>query len=293
HSGGRGKVAFAQRDNNGRWKQQPIPLTDLAYFARSRAGKRDIYISQNRFFGWRRTVSNLAELNACFCDLDYYHAPDIAHLRPDHVLWLVYERLGEPLIPQPTVAIGTGRGIALLWFLELPVPRNALPRWAACQRTIYEALIDFGADRYAIDAARVLRLIGTQNSKSNTLVMPLTDVGSPWPFDPFADEVLPRKRVELERIRTERAKVKQRRRAEIWPLARFTPWTLAQARLIDLEALLDYRWWGSLKPGHRDGWMFCAAVSVAYLIPASCLTREIAELARRAASWSAGETRSR
>jgi hypothetical protein len=293
HSGGRGKVTFAQRDNNGRWKQQPILLADLAYFARSLAGKSDIYISQNRFHGWRRTVSNLAQLNACFCDLDYYHAPDIAHLRPDLVLQLVYERLDEHLIPQPTVAIGTGRGIALLWLLESPIPRDALPRWAACQRTIYEALIDLGADRYAIDAARVLRLVGTENSKSNAFVMPLTDVGPPWPFDALADEILPRKREELERIRTERAKVKQRRRAEVWPLARFTPWTLAQGRLIDLQALLDHRWWGSLRPGHRDGWMFVAAVNVAYLVPSSCLPRELADLARRVATWSEGETRSR
>src|SRR5205823_763 len=98
------------------------------------------------------------------------------HLRPEHILRLALERLQEHRVPALTFAVSTGRGVALVW-THSAVPRCALARWQACQRVINQALKDLGADPRALDAARVLRLVGTENSKSRTLVMPLTDVG--------------------------------------------------------------------------------------------------------------------
>lgn len=50
---------------------------------------------------------------------------------------------------------------------------------------------------------------------------------------------------------------------------------------------------GELPPGQRDEWMFCAAVNLAYLVPADALLRELAALAKQAAGWPERETRGR
>ncbi len=294
HSQGRGRVAVARRID-GRWSECTVPLGDIGYVASQHAGETDIYLSQNRFFGRRRAIASLLQLNALFCDLDYYSlAPSIRHLRSEHVLPIALERLEEHRIPAPTVAISTGRGIALIW-LHYPAPRYALSRWQACQSTIYRALSELGADPRALDAARVLRLVGTKNSKSNTLVMPLTDVGHVWVFDDLADEILPLKRADLERRRAAREKASRRRglRSGVQPPVNFTFVTLAEGRLTDLQRLLEYRFMGMLPAGQRDEWLFCAAVSMAYLTPAAALPRELAVLAEQVAGWGEKETGAR
>jgi hypothetical protein len=294
HGEGRGTVAVAQR-LNGRWTEHTVPLSDLGYVTRQLAGKTDVYLSQNRFFGRRRAIAWLAQLNALFADLDYYSIESaISHLRPEHVLPLALERLDEHRIPAPSFAISTGRGIALVW-MHSAVPRGALARWQACEREIYRALQDLGADAGALDAARVLRLVGTANGKSQTLVMPLTDVGQVWDFDVLADEILPLTRAELERLRAKRAKARARRGQlpDISRLAGFNFITLAEGRLTDLQRLRDHRFMGELPPGNRDEWMFFAAVNVAYLTSVDTLPRELAALGEQAAGWTERETRAR
>jgi hypothetical protein len=294
HGRGHGTVALARRIDRG-WTERTFAVADIGDSAHHHAGEPDIFLSQNRFFGRRRGVACLRELNALYCDLDYYSlAPTIRHLQSEHVLPIALERLEEYRIPAPTVAISTGRGVALIW-LHSAVPRCVLGRWQVCQKTIHQTLSELGADPKALDAARVLRLIGTKNSKSNTLVMPLTDVGHVWDFDALADEILPLKRADLQRLRAEREKASNRRgqRPGTQLPANFNFVTLAEGRLADLQRLLDYRFKGALPAGQRDEWLFCAAVNMAYLVPAEALPREIAVLAAQSACWGERETRAR
>ncbi|MBI6097739.1 DNA-binding response regulator, partial [Clostridium perfringens] len=50
------------------------------------------------------------------------------------------------------------------------VPSKALPLWKAVQEYLYNQLKYFGADRQALDATRILRVPGSINSKSKTVV---------------------------------------------------------------------------------------------------------------------------
>jgi hypothetical protein len=54
---------------------------------------------------------------------------------------------------EPTLAIGSGRGLYLLW-LRRPIPRAALPRRTACQKVLWEVLKRLGADRTTIGGDR-------------------------------------------------------------------------------------------------------------------------------------------
>jgi hypothetical protein len=131
HPAGRGRVTLARRLQGGGWRETSVPVADLAYAVRHLAGEPDAYLTQNRFFGHRRLVSRLAELDALFVDLDYHKTTAHADAHPWHVLDLALDALQAERIPSPSFAVATGRGLALVW-LHRPVPRAALPRWRAC-----------------------------------------------------------------------------------------------------------------------------------------------------------------
>ena len=57
----------------------------------------------------------------------------------------------------------------LIWIINA-VPSKALPLWKAVQEYLYNQLKYFGADRQALDATRILRVPGSINSKSKTVV---------------------------------------------------------------------------------------------------------------------------
>jgi hypothetical protein len=295
HDGGRGYVALAQIMPGGGWRQWSIPVADLAYAVRDLGGRADVYLSQNTFWTYRRRIVDLAQLDALFCDLDHYKTPYRDWI-PGIVLEAALRALEAADLPAPSFGIATGRGVALVW-LHSGVPRHALPRWQLCQRKIFEVLAPFGADPQAVDAARVMRLVGTRNSKSGTVVEAITPASPPWPFDALADEILPHTRAEIVALRVEAAKRRAERRehhGHVAP-ARFTAATLWEARLTELQALLKHRWFGCLPPGHRHDWLFIAGVAVSYLAPPPVVRRELYHLARYAAAgaWSDGETMAR
>ena len=72
-------------------------------------------------------------------------------------------------IPIPNYVIDSGRGLYLIWIINA-VPSKALPLWKAIQDYLYNQLKCFGADRQALDATRILRVPGSINSKSKTVV---------------------------------------------------------------------------------------------------------------------------
>src|SRR5687768_3453314 len=72
HPTGRGRVTIARRFGAGSWHEASVPVSDLPYVTHQLQGEHDVYLTQNRFFSWRRLVAHLAELDALFTDLDYY-----------------------------------------------------------------------------------------------------------------------------------------------------------------------------------------------------------------------------
>ncbi len=290
HPGNRpGRVALARITPSG-WKEQTYTVAELPEVLPAVAGESDVYLSTQRFDGWRR-ISRLRELAALAVDVDFHRVPELAGSHPMGVLEDALIRLEASKIPAPSLAIASGRGLYLLW-LHGPVPRKALPRWNACQRELWNVLKPLGADRGALDAARVLRLIGTKNSKAGLTVEALSDVGDVWEFNELADEVLPMTRAELHDLRIQRAARRPRKRPEAPPQG-YTAGTLWEARLSDLQALKRIRWFGPLPAHQRDAWMFVAGVAMSWLAPPVVLTRELFALAREVASWDEREAASR
>lgn len=289
------RVALCWREGQ-RWRQYMTPVRDLPYVTRYLAGAPDFYLSVNQFRGYRRNVASLVAADALYVDLDYYRIPELRWHQPWQVAELARMALREEGIPEPSMVISSGGGLYLIW-RHTPIPRNALPRWNACQRRLWEALRPFGADPAARDAARVLRLVGTRNSKHGVEVVALSDSGPIWPFDRLADEILPHSREELARLydlRVRRA-LRQKPPALVAPEG-FNAYTLWAARLSDLQKLRDLRWWGYIPPGERDVWMLLASTAISWISMPVVLRREVYALARQVTGpdgWSERETETR
>ncbi len=179
----------------------------------------------------------------------------------------------------------------MVW-LHTPVPRAAMPRWNACQKRLWEALRGLGADRGAVDAARVLRMVGTIHSRANAIVEAITSANPATPFEELARAILPVDRAELYDLRIQRA-MRTKTRATVMPEG-FTVATLWEGRLTELQALREHRWFGTLPAGQRDEWLFMAANAMTYLVSDwRVLKREIYGLAKYVGCWDEAEAASR
>lgn len=291
HPRGRpGRVFVGRKLANGRWRQSSYPVEVLEEVLRACSGQDDVYLSMQRFFG-KRTIADLGELGALFADVDYYKRPLLAELAPRSVLEEALLALRRARKPAPSLAVASGRGLYLVWFHE-PVPRAALPRWKACQEELYDVLEAFGADGGAMDAARVLRIVGTRHRKTGVVVEALTPAGEVWGFEDLCREVLPLTRGEVADLRVRRAE-KAGQLPLFTPPKDFTQASLWEARLTDLQLLRKLRGWADPQPDFRDRWLFLAGVAMSWISPASVFERELLRLAEQVGGWREGFTRSK
>lgn len=229
---------------------------------------RDTWMSQAEFMRPNRRVVNLSRLGLLFADLDTYRVPALAGFSPDALASYVMYSCAEEGIPAPSMLIYSGRGIQAKWLLEGTIPRQALPRWNACQRYLVERLAHVGADRMAKDASRVLRTVETVNSKSGE-VCRLVHVqsgidGQPvrYNFEYLAESLLPAARWTIEQQRQAQAERIQRKPFKLVSalggktnnLRGFSGRQLAWDRLEDLRKLADLR--GGVSEGCRMQHLF-------------------------------------
>ena len=274
-----GAVAVVHRPG-GRWIERAISLRNLPRYVDSLPAGLDCYGSQGRFAG-RRKVASLITIDSIWLDLDYHKTVRYAQSEPETVLWSLLGRCETEDLPAPSYVFATGRGLCAVWLHDV-LPRAALGRWQAVQAGLHERFSGFGVDGCARDAARVLRLVGTTNTKVDRPVRCLfPSVGEPerYSFEELAAALLPY--ADPRDADRERALPAQRPLSGLRLAAsegRSTssgPWLLWGRRLDDLQELRRIRWFGPLPPGHRDPWMFLTSVALSWMVPSHVVKREI------------------
>jgi len=127
------------------------------------ADQEDFYISPNTYYRPQRQNDNIRQLRALFIDLDLN---DDVYVGKNEAIWEM-DRLAESgSIPPPSMVIDSGRGLHAYWIIN-NAPYGALQTWQELQDYLYYQLRHLGSDLKATDAARVLRLPGTVNSRNN------------------------------------------------------------------------------------------------------------------------------
>lgn len=245
------------RDALSRWVDQP-----------------DVYVTPNEFYNWR-LIKNAAALNAQYVDIDARSGEDVH--RKVEVAMAALEAAG---VPEPNCIVYTGRGAHLYWLIER-TPAWALPRWQACQRRLVK-LCD--GDRMSADATRVLRVVGTVNSKADgfrVTAEPIHPVR--YNFDWLADQILEKTRAEIRDLRAQRAA----RQLDITiPTTQGKPYGSIYDRWMlvyrDLHAIVAHRWPGvAIEDGHRDTVLFHMANALSWFTLSEALDNEIEAVARQ------------
>jgi hypothetical protein len=96
------------------WKEQCWESWELEAVLVRAEGQPDTYQSQNRFRGDRRAVAQVLKLCGLFSDVDYYNVPELRSLSPEAMLEKARERLKEKGVPDPSLALSSGRGLTII-----------------------------------------------------------------------------------------------------------------------------------------------------------------------------------
>ena len=250
-------------DVNGDKRQSSHRLTEMPTVLNLIDKSRDTWLTQAEFIRPNRRVVNLARVGLLFADLDTYRTPWATGRTPEQLAASVLYFCAQEGIPTPSMLIFSGRGIQAKWLLDGTIPRQALPRWNACQKYLIDRLRPVGADVAAKDASRVLRLVETVNSKSGEICRVVHVENGPdgqpvrYNFEYLAEMLLPVARWTIEQQRQERAERKQLKLlpgAKTDNLRGFSGRQLAWHRLEDLRKLATLR--GGVSEGERMQHLF-------------------------------------
>ena len=194
--------------------------------------QENTYISLNTFYKTYRRIENLKEINCIHMDLDTYKTK----FTKTQILMNLDDNYFGKTIPIPNLIIDSGRGLYLIWLIE-PVPYMALPLWKAIEEYIYKELKEFGADRMALDPTRVLRVPGSINSKSNTMVKILETNEYVYKLREIQEEYLP----EIPKKEKGKATAPKKRGRPKKVVYVFNERSLYLARITDLVKLCELR----------------------------------------------------
>ena len=236
HGDSKGWITKAEISKQKEFSQWHYYVEDLI---KQNFNKEDVYISMSTFYKPMRRIENIKELTCNFIDLDTYKTK----FTNTQILMNLEDNYFNRLIPIPNLIIGSGRGLTLVWLIER-VPYMALPLWKAIQEYLYSQLKEFGADRKALDATRILRVPGSINSKNGERVKILEKYDYVYTLREIQREFLPE-------LNEDRPKKKGRPKKVLYI---HRERSLYQGRILDLVKLCELRNYDV--KGHRETILF-------------------------------------
>jgi uncharacterized membrane protein len=257
HGNSSGYITVASKNPN--YSQWHYKKEDLLYKTEEIVNGINNYISQNTFYKPQRRIENIKDLRAVYIDIDCYNSK----YTKDAVQYFLEHDLYGYKIPRPNYLIDSGRGLYYIVLIK-PVPSMALPLWYAVQRYLFNTLKEFGADANALDPTRVLRIVGTMNSKSGTSVKVLDEYDYEYSLREIQEGYLPE-------ISPKKTKSKGRPKKMV---SLFTEYSLYYARLMDISKICELRNYDV--EGHREVILFL------YRYYSACFTEDSEEALRRA-----------
>lgn len=159
-SDGKGYITTSKIKNN-KIENISANSSNLAEVLESHKGDTDVYMTRNTTYIQQRQVKNIRHLNYLYSDID------LSTYDKQEAIYHIWDLVLKDIIPEPTEVNDSGRGLHVYWRIE-DAPYAALPTWQNLQDYLYQKLKHIGADPKATDAVRLLRIVGTINSKTGT-----------------------------------------------------------------------------------------------------------------------------
>ena len=232
------KNYFTIATNNYYWKQYYFNNVDEIEI---NLKGNDVYVSQNSFNQKSRKLIHLAEIKALYIDIDCYNKK----ISKEAVKYFLENDLyGE--IPIPNFLIDSGRGLYYIILLENTSAKD-LPKWQLVEKYLFDKLEHLGADAKCLDATRVLRVIGSKNSKTRSLVQIIDECDYKYTLDEIIENYVPdvyidtKKNVLKKHNKTKTIGVRKKNSSSNNYYAIFNTYTLYYNRMIDIQNLVKIR----------------------------------------------------
>lgn len=313
HDGDDGYIPICSITASGEFSQHQYRLADLL-------AKLDImefdeqlnyYIAPNSFYKPVRRLENVRQIRALYADIDCHHLGPREIKRAVNDVISFLDSCAKENIPSPSFWILTGRGLQLYWLIE-DLPKQGVPLWQLVQDAITERLIeilkpiDVTVDNVS-DIARILRLAGTVNTKSNTIATLIMRGGEKYRLDELIAEYFPSLNTLSEPGKKKAAQSDTEGRIHYF----YNLYSLHYARLLDLVTLQElrkgdinsdpcrrrmvflYRYWGccycqSPAKALEDALAFNAGFTMP--LSKETVTRETRSAEKAYKEWLSGET---
>jgi len=249
------------------------PVEHLPYWLKAIDRTRDSYVSQAQFARKRRLISSLLSIGLVWADLgdDGVLGENGDAAAVNRILWACE----DAPIPPPSLIVGSGRGYHAKWLFEKGLTRDELDRWSGVERTLVSILREpLYADLLAQDAARVLRVIDTRNTKTDTLarIAWANTYGGDvvrYDFDLLEDEILPLQRQSDRRDDTRILVPHRKAGLHVPGMGLSRGMKIWWPRLRDIRRLCVLRGWtpdrGGVPKGYRDIILFLCAVALSWI----------------------------
>lgn len=163
HPGAAGYFAVLRRTAAGGMSSRCYRMGQMEPVLHALRRAPDVYMSQGSFIAPRRQVKFLHQMRAAWVDLDCY---TLGESPSEGFVADVVATASAMGVPQPSYVVRSGRGLYAKWLFEQPIGAGQLLQWRELQNTLVAIYRSIGADAKAKDAARVLRALGTTNSKA-------------------------------------------------------------------------------------------------------------------------------
>lgn len=161
-SRGQGYFSVSNLGPTGRWRDHYCDLANLEVITKGLQNRPDTYISQASFLVPSRKTVNMAQINSVFVDVDCY---TLGLPNDDTTVKNILARAAIFGVPEPTFVMSSGRGLYLKWMLDTPLSSTMLPVWKKVAGLLNFMFASFGSDAKVKDASRVLRPVGSINTK--------------------------------------------------------------------------------------------------------------------------------
>ena len=226
---------------------------ELLSIANELEGEEDIFITLNTTFNAKRRIENLRQLRCLYIDIDFDNK-DKSDCEVRQIIYEIYNRYLDSIIPFPTIINRSGGGLHLYWIID-NAPKQALYIWQELEDYLYHKLKDLGADKKATDCIRLLRLPSTINSKYNKECKVIfVDENYKYTLYELAEDYL--RKISKSKY-APRKKTTKKEQTKIIKNRLYSSYSLHYNRMLDLEQLLELRNY-DIK-GERNSFLHCYA----------------------------------